>query len=450
MPLKPTLLEEELALLMAPVKTTGVHSLTRVISAGNYLEINMPDVQVIYCSSIDELIFSLISNTDIDAIILSGEQFSDKDFWLLTPLLVNMEQAQLFVYGAVPKMIPDFPDFEYCESSTELIMALHHWHTHLTEHFSVWLESGRIAISNSHQGYLQLLLPDIKSSSFLPIHQITNDDQPLLAIIVCSPQNAEICEEIQFIADQSPKLPIILIDQQKTQLANTAHHLALTLNLNVLAITIDDKHQLQAIIIRYYRRYLRWLNHHFIPSNHSTGFIYQAEQKKPVGTFQWPPRQFMTVQRYYVRWQDICADGHSHDLDQAYETLRAVYHFDYSQMVIVFEGDLPKHRHLPALTRLLARDVGICWIPASITQLLQTREQIGLTQILIPLSIWLEFVADEQRLADWQQRYQQRKIQVGLLGANKELLRYTSSLDFQLMAEPKGSAHHLKPDYQYQ
>lgn len=446
---RPTLLEEELALLMAPVSTTGVHSLTRVINAGEYLDIAIPNIQMTYCSTFEELILTLVSNTDIDAIILSGEHFSNKDFWLLTPLLSNLEQARLFVHGAVPQMIPDFPDFEYYEDADELLVALIDWHQHLREGFYNWIEQGKIAVSDSHQHDLPPLLPEINRSAFVPISQLAKNDYPLMAIITCSSDNSQICEEIEFLAQHSPKLPLILINQNKPHLIHTVHHLALELNLNVLAITDKPNKtpQLQAITIRYYRRYLRWLNHHFDQASHAIEFVYQLNQETPIATFQWPPKKFLRIHRFYVKWQQICSDGYSDDLASAYETLREVYHFDYSQMTVVFEGKLPETQHLTALARLLARNVEICWIPSSLTQLLQTREQIGISQILIPLKVWLEFVADDQRLVTWQQRYQQRQIKIGLLGAHRELLRFTEPLDFQLMAEPKKPTVQVTPDY---
>lgn len=436
----PTLLKEELALLMAPVQMAGVHTILRIVNAGDHIELDLDDVQIIQCQNIEELIAYLLNDTDIDAIILSGKQFSDPRFYLLSNLLLNLEQAQIFVYGLVPGMLTDFPDFQYSSTHHELIQELHFWNQKLVADYSQWLTNGQLAVSSSHISEVEQLLSNTQKQFIFPIEQMNQTSPPLAALIACSSQNPRLKDELLLLAQKHPQLPVLfLINGKQTLLVQSCRYFARHYKLNILATINQERveNELELVIVRYYRRYLRWLNHRAVINDQQAGYVYQLGNTKPYAVFSWPPRKMSRIKRFYVDWERLCLESSLPNIEQAVQKLMSVYQLQASQIIVVFRGRPPKDRLIASVIELIAMNICICWIPRSVTQLLNSTELNGISQILIPLTVWQELVADEQLLATWQTYYTDQPVQFGLLGAPKAFLPYIISLGMSLVAEPK-------------
>ncbi|CAG9001257.1 MAG: hypothetical protein CENE_03275 [Candidatus Celerinatantimonas neptuna] len=436
----PTLLKEELALLMAPVQTTGVHTILRIVNVGDYLELDLDDVQIIQCQNIEELIAYLLNDTDIDAVILCGQQFTDPHFYLLSNLLLNLEQAQIFVYGLVPEMLADFPDFQYSSTHHELMQELLFWNQKLITDYKNWLVNGQLAVSSSHISDVKRLLSETQKQFIIPVEQMNQSSPPLAALIACSDQNPQLKDELLFLAQKHPQLPVLfLIDGKQTLLVQSCRYFASHYKLNILATINQEKveNELGLVIVRYYRRYLRWLNHRAVINDQQAGYVYQLGTSEPYAIFSWPPRKMSRIKRFYVDWERLCQESGLSQIDQAVQKLMSIYQLQASQLIVVFRGRPPQDELIAAIIELIAMDICICWIPRSVTQLLNSTELNGISQILIPLTVWQELVADEQLLATWQTYYTEQPVQLGVLGAPKTFLPYVISLGMSLVAEPK-------------
>ncbi|CAG9296682.1 hypothetical protein [Celerinatantimonas diazotrophica] len=432
------LLDQELALLLTPLQTNGVSSLSRIISAGTLLDIPIDATQVLYCHKIGELVNYLLNDTDIDAIILTDHLLTEKNLKLCLPLLKHLEQARLFIAGELPDMIEDFPDFCYCPTQAILQEELQIWHQQLMEHYDQWLLDGKVIIS---ENLVQKITPLIPPSAILT----TKDEykthiKPLLGIIYCVDENSELRQELMQIAHYYPHLPLLLIGNvNQPVLLHSCQHFAGQLNLNILASLEDHEldESLNAILVRFYRRYLRWLNHQTIYGDHNVGLVYQMSEEQPFGTFSWPPRKLDKAKHYYIEWQVLCEQMKNHKLTEAAKAALKLYQLNSSQLFIVFDGSPPGHEQLASVIDLLTLSIRICWIPRSVGQLLNTREQVGISQILIPITVWQELVADEQIFQRWQSRFEHQQVDIGLLGGQKAMLEYTIPCGLTLMAEAK-------------
>lgn len=417
------LLDEELALLLTPLQTNGVSSLSRIISAGTLLDIPIDAAQVLYCHEIGELVTYLLNDTDIDAIILTDYLLSEKNLELCLPLLKHLEQARLFILGDLPEMVEDFPDFCYCPTQETLQEELKVWHQQLMEHYNQWLLDGKVVISENLAPKITQLVP--------PSAILTTQDEykahikPLLGIIYCVNENSALRQELMQIAHFYPHLPLLLVsDTNQPVLLHSCQHFAGQLKLNVLASLENSQidQSLNAILVRFYRRYLRWLNHRTIYGDHNIGLVYQMGESQPFGIFNWPPRKLDPAKHYYVEWQTLCEQMKDDELAKAAESAIELYQLDSSQLFVVFDGSPPSHEQLASVIDLLTLSIRICWIPRSVGQLLNTREQVGISQILIPITVWQELVADEQIFKRWQSRFEHQQVDIACWADNKPCL----------------------------
>ncbi|MFM2484089.1 hypothetical protein [Celerinatantimonas yamalensis] len=427
--------DEELALLLAPVQTSGVTSLSRIISAGVLIDTPIDGVQLLYCQQIGELMTYLLNDTDIDAIILADELLTAENIHLLLPLLEHLEQIKLFILGSMPEILDNFPDFFFCQNKRILLSEIQDWHERLQSDYNNWLVTGNIAISET---YRQSVNNIFSVEILITIQQLIKEQKPLIALLDCSVNNTNLRQEMLQLAHFYPQIPLVLISDQQAVLLHSCQHLAKQLKLNVMAVLEHGQldNVLHTIIVRYYRRYLRWLNHRTIYDDHHAGLVYQVGQTKPYGTFHWPPRSFASQPHYYVNWQILCNKSQQHDLVKAAAYIQTLYQLESHQLLIVFDGPTPKDEQIAAAIELLLQGIRICWVPRSVRQLLNTREQVGISQIFVPLSVWQELVADSALLKRWQTRYEHQQVDIGLLGGYCAMLQYTQELGLTFMAEP--------------
>lgn len=429
------LLSEEISLLLTPFSSSGVSHVARIISAGLLVDFPISGTEMLYCQDVDELINYLLNDTDLDAIIISQDLITKALFPLVLPLLKHLEQARLFVVGEMPQMFEDFPDFCYCPTHETLIEELTNWHQQLVTNFHDWLIQGHLVTSD----HLNIhLLKEQHKIDLIRYQELNERTHPILGIIYCSPDNPDLRQDFLTTVQYAPQLPLILIADDNPVLLNSCQHFARQLQLKVL-LTLpyeNFEYALNTILLRYYRRYQRWLNHRTIYGAHHVKDVYQVGEQQAYGLFQWPPRTMDQIKRYYVPWQNLVENHEIDRLVEGVQQAKTIYQLENWQIILVFDGSPPTHKELASVIDLLTLSIQICWIPRSVGQLMNTREQFGITQILIPITVWQELVADQQIFKRWQERLERQQVDIGLLGGHREMLQHTLACGLTLIAEP--------------